>query len=53
MLTAFFSLGDDAATSTLDVIDQMFATFGAPIYLILAVGIAAMVIVLVIKAMIK
>lgn len=53
MLTTLVSFGDDFASSTLDVMSDVVLSLNAPIYLILGVGLVAVVIGMIIRAMIK
>lgn len=53
MLTILFDVGNDMATSSADVVNSMFTNFGSPIYLIVGIGIVALLIMLILKLMIK
>jgi len=53
MLTTFVSFGDDFASSTLDVMSDVILSFNTPILIILGVGLVAVVISIIIRAMAK
>jgi len=53
ILTTLVSFGDDFASSTLEVMSDVILTLNTPILLILGVGLVALVIGMIIKAMVK
>lgn len=52
-LSTLISFGDDFASSTLDVMSDVILSFNTPILLILGVGLFALVISIIIKAIHK